>query len=465
MQITELPSKGLKREYDVTVSAGDIEKLLKERLQDIGKQVKLPGFRPGKIPGALLEQRYKGSALKDVLEECLNKAVKEVVKKFDLNPALRPNITLTTYEIGDDLVAHVDLEILPTIGEINLEGFSFENHVVAIPDAEVDNALEALTKSYRKAHPLKKARKLKAGDIAIIDFEGYVGKDPIEGGSGKDYRLEVGSGAFIPGFEDQLIGSEKGDAVEVKVHFPKEYHDAKCADQKAHFSVTIKDIHEFEPLVLDDAFAAELKFASLKDMREAIRGRIAKDYQTKSVLNTKRNVLDALIDKFSFEVPQGLIDLEFDNIWGQLLQELGVDPKAADFSKALKEASGAEEEELRKNYSAVAERRVFLGILLSEIGKRHDVKVSSQDLTDALMAKAMEFPGQEREVFDYYRNNEAALSTLRAPVFEQKIVDFILGKSTVKETPLSPEEFAKMLAREEEAAEKKIFSKETTKKK
>jgi len=465
MQIKELSSKGLKREYSVTVSAGDLATLLKKRLEEIGKHAKIAGFRPGKVPLTILEQRYKGSALKEVLEDCLTKAPKEIVKQFKINPALRPTVSITSYEDGKDLVAQVDAEILPTIEDIQVEGLSFENYVVDVPEKEVDDALAMLTKPYRKTKSLEKARKLKAGDVAIIDFEGSIDKEPIAGGSGTDYHLEIGSGSFIPGFEDQLIGAAKGDKVDVKVQFPKEYHDPQCAEKKAVFKVTLKDIQEYEPLVLDDAFAAELNFGTAKDMRDAVRARIVDDYASQSALNTKRNVLDALSDKFSFEVPEGLVDFEFNSIWAQLLRELRLDPKAPHFAKEFEKAAEKPEDELRESYRNVAERRVRLGILIAEIGKRHEIKVTTQELTDALMAKAREFPGQEREVFEYFRTNEDALATLRAPIFEQKVVDFILEKSKVKETKLSPEDFAKALAREEEEAEKKIFSQKKTKKK
>ncbi len=465
MQIKEIASTGLKREYDVTVSASDIEKFLKEQLETIGKQVKMPGFRPGKIPLALLKQRYESSALKEVLEDCLNKAVKEVVKKFDLTPALRPNVEIKSYDVGKDLELHVSLEVFPVVGDVDLKGLTFKNYVVKIPENEVTEALSGLAKSYRKSASLKKDRKSVKGDIVLIDFEGTIGKDPIEGGSGKAYRLELGSGSFIPGFEDQLIGHKKGDDVDVKVRFPKEYHDAKCADKEAHFKVKIKDVQEFEPVVLDDAFAAELQFESLEKLREVVKERLASDYKTQSALNTKRHVLDALAEAFPIDVPQGLVDIEFGTIWEQLLREVKVKPDDKDFAKRLKEVSGTDEKELRETYRHVAERRVCLGILLAEFGKRHNIKISGQDLTEGLIAKAKEFPGQEREVVDFYRNNEDALASLRAPLFEQKVIEFILSQSTVKDVELTPEEFEKTLTKEEEEAEKKVSSKKKETKK
>lgn len=459
MQIKELSSLGLKRDYDVTVPASRIDELVKSKLEAIGKRIKVPGFRPGKVPLPYLEQRYKGSALQEVLEDCVTKATKEVVTKFDLNPALKPTITIKTYDPGQDFIILIAVEVLPTIGEINLEGLTFDNYVVTIPEEKITEALTVLTNPFRESHPLKEGRKLKEGDLAIIDFEGSVGKEPIEGGTGKDYRLEIGSNSFIPGFEDQLIGAEKEGMVEVKVTFPQDYQDERYAGREAHFTVRIKDIHEFEPLVLDEEFAKKLKFDSIQDLRDATKESLAQNHTSRSSLNTKRCVLDALADRFAFESPQGLVDLEFNNIWGQLIQELGTKPEEPNFSDVLKTATGREEEELRSNYREVAERRVRLGLLLSEIGQRHEITVSKDALTEELLTRARAYPDQAQAVFDYYRTNENALASVRASLFERKVIDFILAQSKVKDVPLSIEDFEKTLAREEDEAEEKIFSK------
>jgi len=467
MQITETLNQGLKREFDITISAKDMSSQLVSRLEIIGKRVKIPGFRPGKVPLPLLKQRYQTDALRDVIENCVDKAVKKVVKNHDLKLALKPNVTLNSYDEGQDLTFHMDLEVLPVIEELKLDGLSFEKYVVAIPSEQVSDVLKNLAKRHRESRPLQKPRKSKKGDVVIIDFKGFIGEDPIEGGEGQDYPLELGSNSFIPGFEDQLIGHDKGMHLEVKVTFPKEYHEQRYANKPAHFDVTIKDIHELPPVSIDAALAEKLGFKSIKDMESAVEENLSRDYMAQSFLNTKRHVLDALAERFTFEVPQKMVELEFDNIWSQLLQELGIDKsQAANVDgKSFKEATGKSEEDLRRDYQVIAERRVRLGILLAEIGNRNKITVSNQELTEALMNRAREFPGQEREVFDFYRNNESALATLRAPLFENKVVDFILNQSKIKEISATPEELEKILLREEEEAEKKISTTTKTQKK
>lgn len=464
MQIIETASQGLKRTFEVTILATEIEKKLNTQLENMGKKVKLPGFRPGKVPLPLLKQRYKSEALSKVVEELIEKGVDQLVKDNSLKPALKPKVNLKSFEEGKDLAFEVNLEVLPTIGDINLDGLSFEKYVVTVPKEEVSRVLDKIASRNSKTQPLKKSRKTQKGDIAIIDFEGFVGKDPIEGGAGKSHPLELGSGSFIPGFEDQLIGHEKGAKVEVKVTFPKEYHEVRYANKPARFNVTINDIHEVEPAIIDAALAEKLGFESVDALKEGVERSLVKDYEGKSFLNVKRHILDALADRFSFPVPQTMVDMEFENIWEQLCHELGVehthssnpDVKCKVSSKSFEEAAGKKEEDLREEYKAIAERRVRLGILLAEIGNRNNISVSNQELLNALMARAREFPGQEKEVYDFYRNNQSAMASLRAPLFENKVVEFILTKAKVKEKAITPEELEKILIREEKEAEKSI---------
>lgn len=478
MQITETFSQGLKREFEIRIPSSEVEKKLIARLETIGKKVKIPGFRPGKVPLNLLKQRYKAEALSEVLEECIEHGIKQTAKEKNIKPSLKPKINLKSYEDGKDLNFDVEMEIFPTIGEVNLNGLSFDKYIVTIPPQSISTVIENIAKKTRETRPLQKLRKTKKGDIVIIDFEGFVENLPIEGGSGKAHALELGSGNFIPGFEDQLIGKEKGNHVIVKVTFPKEYHDAQYADKPAHFDVTITDIHEADPITIDAALAKKLGFDSLEAMQTLVEKNIAKDYIDHSFLNTKRHVLDALAERFMFEVPENMVELEFESIWDQLCRELGIqkdkasntNTKDTSKTKSFEELSGKSEEELKREYRAIAERRVRLGLLLAEIGQRNNLIVSNQELLTALVAKAKEFPGQEKEVFDFYRNNESAMASLRAPIFENKVVEFILSLSTVTEKKVTPEELEKLLSLEEQEAEKKVAvaaetSKKTRKKK
>ena len=466
MEIKETLSQGLKHEFTVTVPANAIEKKLNARLEVIGKKVNVPGFRPGKIPLPLLKQRYNAEALSEVLEKCVEEGIKEIVKVNKLTPALKPKVNLKSFEEGKELVFEINVEVLPTLGKIDLDGFSFEKLIVNVPSEAVSGVLENLAKRNRQTRPLQKLRKTQKGDIVIIDFKGFIGSDLIEGGAGKNHALELGSGTFIPGFEDQLIGHEKGAQITVKVTFPETYHEDRYANKPARFDVTITDIHEADPIAIDAALAEKLGFESLEEMKEWVEKSLSKDYVAQSFLNTKRHVLDALAEKFSFDIPESLVELEFNNIWDQLCRELGFDQsdaananaKAKVGSKTFEEAAGKNEEDLRREYQTIAERRVRLGILLAEIGNREKITVTHQELMNALNARAREFPGQEREVFDFYRTNDSAMATLKAPIFENKVIEFILNRSKVTEKSITPEELEKILLLEEEEAEKKISS-------
>lgn len=466
MKIQETLSQGLKREFDIQIPASEVEKNLHHHLEKIGKKVKIPGFRPGKVPLALLKQRYKAQALSEVLEDCVDKGIKKALKDNNIRPALKPEVSVKSYEEEKDLEFAVKMEILPTIGDINLENLSFDHYVVDIPSAMVTSTIEKIAKKVQDTRPIQTSRKTKKGDIVIIDFDGFIDDAPISGGAGKDHPLELGSNSFIPGFEEQLIGCEKESKVDVKVTFPKDYHNSQYAGQPAHFEVTIKDIHEADPIKLDDALATKLGFESLTAMKELVEKGLAKDHTEHSYLNTKRHVLDALAERFTFDVPENMVNMEFENIWQQLCRELGIsqndasnqNEKTPKEKKSFEDLTGKSEEELKREYRAIAERRVRLGLLLAEIGSRNNLSVSNQELVNALMVKAREFPGQEKEVFDFYRTNESAMASLRAPLFENKVVDFILNNSKVTEKKLSPEELEKLLSVEEEEAEKKIAS-------
>ncbi len=464
MKITETLSKGLKRSYKVTILANEIEEKLRTHLENMGKRANIPGFRPGKIPLPILKQHYQADALSRVFEDCIEKSVQQITKDNSIKPALKPKANVETFQDGKDLTFEIDLEVVPTLGEIKLDDLSFVKHVVKVPSEAISNILENFARRNRQTHPLKKDRKTKKGDVVFLDFEGFIGDTPIEGGSGKNHDLELGSGTFIPGFEDQLIGHNKGEHVKVNVTFPKDYHDERYANKAARFEVTIKDVHEADPLKVDDDLAKKLGFESEDAMKTWAEKTLSRDYENQSFFNIKRHVLDELADRFNFEVPQNMVDLEFNNIWAQLCHEIGYDEsdaantnvKGKPGAKSFEEAAGRKEEEVRAEYQAIAERRVRLGILLAEIGNRNNIKVTSQELQQALLTRAREFPGREKEVFDYYRNNESALATLRAPIFENKVIDYILTQSKVTDKTITPEGLQELLEKEEEEAEKKL---------
>lgn len=467
MLIKNTLTKGLQRHFDVTIEAHDIETDLDRRLESLGKTVKIAGFRPGKIPLFILKQRYKDSAFKDILEGYREQSVKQIVKDIGLQPALKPRVTIKSYEEGKDLVLSVEGEFLPVLGDLTFDDLSLERYVVDVPSSQVDETLENLAKQNPERRPVKKARKTEKGDLVVIDFKGFINEKSIEGGTGVNYSLELGSGAFIPGFEDQLIGHSKGDKVDVNVVFPEDYPQKPYAGKPAHFEVILKDIQELHTPLKDDVFAKRLGVESLKDLKEAIQKNLSGEYERQSFLNVKRQVFDFLSEKIKCESPPTMVALEFRNIWAQLLQEAGIseDQSANKNGPTFKEATGKTEEELRQDYQMLAERRVRLGIIIGEIANRENIRVSQQELMQAVMAKAREFPGQEKKFIDFYRDTPSALETLRAPLFEDKVVEFILTRCKVKDISTTPEKLQKILLKEEEEAEKRISSSAKKKKK
>ncbi|MBY0273122.1 MAG: trigger factor [Alphaproteobacteria bacterium] len=473
MQVKQTLSEGLKRSFQITFPAKDIESKVNAQLEKIGQKAKIPGFRPGKVPLPILKQRYHNEAISKTLDACVDVAVKQVVKENDLKPALKPKVELDSFDQGKDLVFSISLEVLPTIGEVKFKDLAFEKYVVDVPEKTIKQVLDNFANRTRETRPLEKLRKTKKGDVAIIDFEGFIEDEPIEGGKGQDHALELGSGSFIPGFEDQLIDQEKGARLDVKVTFPKDYHEKHYANKPAHFEVHLKDIHEVEPAAIDEKLSKKLGFKTVKEMEEGVKASLAKDYNAQAFISTKRHVLDALAERFIFDVPQNMVEIEFENIWNQLCQELGIDQgdaananaKGKKGSKTFEEAAGQSEEVLRAEYKLIAERRVRLGLLLAEIGNRNNVTVTQQEFINALTARAREFPGQEKQVFDFYRNNESAMASLRAPIFENKVVDFILSEAKVSEKSITPEDLEKLLAKDEEDAEKQILAQVKSEKK
>lgn len=473
MQIKQTLSEGLKRSFQITFPAKDIESKVNAQLEKIGQKAKIPGFRPGKVPLPILKQRYHNEAISKTLDACVDVAVKQVVKENDLKPALKPKVEIESFDQGKDLVFNISLEILPTIGEVKFKDLAFEKYVVEVPEKTIKQVLDNFANRTRETRPLAKLRKTKKGDVAIIDFEGFIEDEPIEGGKGQDHALELGSGSFIPGFEDQLIDQEKGARLDVKVTFPKDYHEKHYANKPARFDVHLKDIHELDLAVVDEKLAERLGFETVQEMQEGVKASLAKDYNAQAFISTKRHVLDALAERFTFDVPQNMIEIEFENIWNQLCQELGIDQgnaananaKGKKGSKTFEEAAGQSEEVLRAEYKLIAERRVRLGLLLAEIGNRNNITVTQQEFVNALTAKAREFPGQEKQVFDFYRSNESAMASIRAPIFENKVVDFILTEAKVSEKSITPEDLEKLLAKDEEDAEKQILAQVTAEKK
>jgi trigger factor len=445
MQITETTSDGLKHEFKVIVGADDIAKRVETRLNEIGQQVRLPGFRPGKVPLTVLRQRYGSSVMGEVLERAVNDSSTAAMREHKLRPALQPKIEIVSFNEGKDLEYKLAVEVLPEVVPMNFAELALERLKPEVPDGEVDQALERIAKQQRKNAPVD--RPAQTGDIVVIDFIGTIDGQEFPGGSAKGQRLELGTGQFIPGFEDQLVGARAGEQRTVSVTFPADYGAADLAGKSAAFAVEVKEVREMAPQPIDESLAEAVGMENLAALRDAVRQQIERDYAGIARQRVKRQLLDRLAERHHFPVPQGMVELELDVIWKQFEAER----ERMKQQGAASEGEGKNDDAIKAEYRPIAERRVRLGLLLSEVGRGNNIQVAQEELNRALAEEARRFPGHERQVIEYYRNQPGALDQLRAPIFENKVVDFILEMAKVNER-LVP--IADLLKAEQEEEEK-----------
>jgi len=436
MQVKELKNEGLSYELEVKVGKDELEKQTDDRLKEYAKTLKVPGFRPGKVPLNVVKQRYGRSVMGEVLEKTVNDTSLKAMEEKGLKPATQPKIEVKDYDEGKDLVYTMAVEVIPKIDIMDLKTIKLEKPVCEPTDEAVQEALDNIAQHNRATQPVETKRATKEGDVVKMDFHGRTADDNVahEGMHAHGHQLELGSGQFIPGFEEQLIGKKAGDDVEVTVDFPKEYHASELAGRQAIFDVKIHEILEYTDSKLDDEFAKKLGLDSLDALKDAIKTQIQSEYDNLSKMKLKRALLDILDTEHDSEVPAGMKEMELGNIKQQISIENPEQVKDGELKLSDEEA-----EELE----AIAERRVKLGILLSEIGSTNNIQVSDQEIQRAVIQEAQKYPGQEAQVFEYYKSNRNALDALRAPVFEDKVIDFITDLADVKEKKVSLEELTK----------------------
>ncbi len=433
MQVTETKTEGLKREFKILVSAAQIEEKVTARLVQVGETASIPGFRPGKVPMSFLKQRYRPAVMGEVLEAMVNECTAKTVSERNLRPAVQPKIEVISFDDGKDLEFSVEMEVLPEIVIADLSKISLERLKADAPEADVDKALANVAKQHGYAHPAVVERAAAKGDVVAIDFLGKLDGVPFEGGEGKDFDLELGSNTFIPGFEDQLIGAKAGDAVLVKVTFPEAYHAAELAGKETTFDVTVNAVKEVKDHPINDELAVHEGLQNLEELRKALRNRIEAEFAHVARQRLKRVLLDALDETHKFTVPQTMLDSEFDAIWKNLEEAKTngtLDPADVEKSEAA----------LKDEYMAIAERRVRLGLVLAEIGRVNNIQVTKEDLQRAVFQQARQFPGQERQVFEYFTKNPQAMEQFHAPLFEEKTVDFVLEMVKLTDKAVTPQE-------------------------
>jgi trigger factor len=444
MQVTETTSEGLKREFRVTVAATELDARLSERLAEMKDRVRINGFRPGKVPVDHLRKIYGRAVMAETIEQMVRETNTKIVTDRGLKLAMEPQVSLPEdkSEVEQVITGKTDLsytvavEVVPQIALADFKAIKLEKIVADVTDLDLDEAVRRLAEQNRTYAARPDGAKAESGDRVIISFNGTVNGEAFEGGSAEDVPVKVGANLLLPGFEDQLVGIAAGETRTVNATFPADYPNQKLAGHAATFEVTAKSVEQPNELTIDDAFAVSLGLESLDKLRQAVKERIAHEYAGASRQKLKRQLLDKLDGLHKFEAPPSLVEQEFTNVWNTVLADLKAQNRTF-------EQEGTTEEEARDEYRSIADRRVRLGLVLAEIGDRNSIKVNDDEVSRGVMEKARQYPGREREVWDYYQKNYNALASVRAPIFEEKVVDFIVELADVVETKVSKEELFK----------------------
>ncbi|WP_026358341.1 trigger factor [Aureimonas ureilytica] len=442
MQVKETKAEGLSREIEIVVPASDLEARLQTRLFEIKDQVKIKGFRPGKIPMTHMRKTYGRSVMAEIVNQIINETPRTVIAERNERSAMRPEIQMTEDEAEAEKVLRgegdfrftVSYETLPSFDLKGTDAIKIERPVVEIADEEVEEQVKRIAESARTFQPKDGAAE--TGDRVTMDFVGKVDGEAFQGGTATDSNLVLGSGQFIPGFEDQLVGLSAGDTKNVELSFPEDYGASHLAGKAAVFEVTVKAVAKPDEMELNDELAKKLGLESIDRLREIVRGQIESQYGQATRQKVKRQLLDALDADYAFELPSKLVEAEFNNIWQQVTRELEQSGKSF-------EDEDTTEEKAREEYKKLAERRVRLGLVLSEIGEKAGVTVSDEELQRAVIDQVRQYPGQEQQVYDYFRNTPEAVQSLRAPIFEEKVVDHLLATVDVTDKTVSKEELMK----------------------
>lgn len=438
MQVKETQNEGLKRGYEFTLPAADLAAQVDAKLKEAQPEVEMKGFRKGKVPMALLKKQFGQRIMGDAMQEAIDGAMRAHLEKSGDRPAVQPKIEMVngeTWKEGDDVVVTVAYEALPAIPDADFSGIELERLVVPASDEQVNEALENLAKNAQSFEDRKKGTKTKDGDQVVIDFKGMVDGEAFDGGTAEDYPLVLGSGSFIPGFEEQLVGAKAGDEVKVEVKFPEEYGAAHLAGKDAVFETTVKAVKAPKAAELDDELAKKFGADDLDALKAQIRERLEAEYQGASRQVLKRALLDQLDALVKFELPESLVEAEAQQIAHQLYHEEHPD----DHGHNHGEIAPSDE------HKALAERRVRLGLLLAEIGQKAEITVSDQEMTQAVLRQARQYPGQERAFFEFIQQNPQAQQQLRAPIFEDKVVDHIVEAAKVSDKDVSKEDLEKAI--------------------
>ena len=438
MQVTETNAEGLSRTFKVVVPASDLVEKLDSRIEEIRPQMNLKGFRPGKVPKAHVKKMFGKSIMSELIEGLVAEANQKAMEDASVRPASQPDVQMDgdieqVLEGKADLAYSLNVDIMPEFEPTDIKKLKVERPISPVADEQVEEALQNLVDQNVQYKARGKTAKAKDGDAVLIDFVDKIDGDAFDGGTAEEQTVVIGAGRFIPGFEEQLIGVKTGDETELNVTFPEDYQADNLKGKDAVFEVKVREVRAPKKAEIDEDFAKNFGLENLEQLREMMTSQLQSQHDVASRQKAKRALLDVLDEAHSFELPQKMVEQEFDQIWQQLQQE----KEAGNLDE---EDSKKSDDELKTEYRAIAERRVRLGLVLAEIGRIADVQITDQEVQQAVIAEARRFPGQEREVVEFFQKNPAALAQVRAPIYEEKVVDHILEVAKVTDKEVSKDD-------------------------
>jgi trigger factor len=441
MEVTQTKAEGLSRTFAVKVTATELQDKLAQRIEEIRPTMRLKGFRPGKVPAAHVRKMYGRDLMGEVIDKLVNETNQKALQDSDLRPAGQLDVKMD----GDiekvvkgeaDLSYQINVDVMPEFTPVEASSLKITRPVAEVTDEQIDESLTRIAEQNIKYEPRAKTAKAKDGDAVVIDFVGKIDGVPFEGGAAEQQSVVLGANRFIPGFEEQLLGVKTGEEKELNVSFPEDYQAANLAGKAAVFEVKVHEVRAPQTPELDEEFAKGLGLESLEQLRGLVKDQLTAEHANASRSKAKRDLLDKLDEAHSFDLPPGMVEQEFNQIWQQLQAEM-------DAGRVGDDEKSKPEDELKAEYRKIAERRVRLGLVLAEMGRVSDVRITEQEVNQALIREARQYPGQEREVVQFFQKNPNAMAQLRAPIYEDKVVDHILSVATIEEATVSREDLFK----------------------
>lgn len=441
MEVTQTKAEGLSRTFTVKVPASELQAKLDQRIEEIRPQMRLKGFRPGKVPAAHVRKMYGRDLMGEVIDKLVNETNQKALEDNSLRPAGQPNVQMEAdiekvVSGQEDLAYNMHVDVMPEFTPVDVSTLTVERPVAEIAEEQIEEALKRIAEQNIKYEPRAEGEAAVDGDAVIVDFTGKIDGEAFEGGTAEQQAVVLGSNRFIPGFEEQLLGVKAGDEKELKVSFPEDYPAENLAGKEAVFETKVHEVRAPQTPELDDEFAKGLGLEGMEQLRGLVKEQLEGEHKAASRAKAKRNLLDKLDEAHDFDLPPGMVEMEFDQIWQQLQREM-------DAGRVSDEEKQKPEEELRTEYRKIAERRVRLGLVLAEVGRLADVRISEAEVNQALIREARQYPGQEREVVQFFQKNPGAMAQLRAPIYEDKVVDHILETAKVEDKSVSREELFK----------------------